>query len=310
MYQNDVLIPARNFVIDARIVDARGTRSSLIRNPTWIFSRKNKNRPRQRRQRRHGEASASPGTGGSRRRDMLAPQGVLEDRCRDRQWIRERKIVAIPADLTNDADARPSARRAMRVGRWSTSGQQCRLVARRASSRTSTEARLGAVAAVEVQGYVRCLALRAADSWSSRAAPTWVEPLRQGTAVKASNWGDPAGARQCAGQKHHDVAGRASATRPRFWRGPSRPVAPSAGTASSRDVRDMKISFARRMRLTPSSIPIGRIAEVEEVAALVTCGVPRHCTWQRHPDRDSTAARKKALMDRSGTQVRPSPSTT
>ena len=51
--------------------------------------------------------------------------------------------------------------------------------------------------------------------------------------------------------------------------------------------RDMKISREEADKLAPSSIPMGRIAEVDEVAKLVTMlASPMLADGQRHHDRD------------------------
>ncbi len=51
--------------------------------------------------------------------------------------------------------------------------------------------------------------------------------------------------------------------------------------------RDMNISYEEADKLAPSSIPMGRIAEVEEVANLVVMlGLAADAHGQRHHDRN------------------------
>src|SRR5664280_510442 len=104
------------------------------------------------------------------------------------------------------------------------------------------------------------------------SAPISTAPCTRPTTVReiwrrsAEGW-----RRQGGGAEPHNVAGRT--IRPRQYqlrRGQSRPVSTErwAGLVDAM-ARDMKIPRAEADRLAPASIPMGRIAEVEEVANLV-----------------------------------------
>jgi 3-oxoacyl-[acyl-carrier protein] reductase len=62
--------------------------------------------------------------------------------------------------------------------------------------------------------------------------------------------------------------------------------------------RDMKISFDEANGLAPSSIPMGRIAEVEEVAALVTMLASPLMHMVNGTQIEIDGGQEKALMDR------------
>jgi len=62
--------------------------------------------------------------------------------------------------------------------------------------------------------------------------------------------------------------------------------------------RDMKIGYDEANTLAPSSIPMGRIAEVEEVAALVTMLASPLMHMVNGTQIEIDGGQEKALMDR------------
>jgi NAD(P)-dependent dehydrogenase (short-subunit alcohol dehydrogenase family) len=62
--------------------------------------------------------------------------------------------------------------------------------------------------------------------------------------------------------------------------------------------RDMKISYDEANGLAPSSIPMGRIAEVKEVAALVTMLASPLMHMVNGTQIEIDGGQEKALMDR------------
>ena len=123
---------------------------------------------------------------------------------------------------------------------------------------------------LKFMGYVRCL--RYVLPIMVKQGGGRVVNLIGNDGVKPSYWEICPGAANAAGQNLTlSLAGQYGKHGISFCRGQSRArCAPSAGPAWSTAMsRDMKLSLEEADKLAPSSIPMGRIAEVEEVANLV-----------------------------------------
>ena len=106
--------------------------------------------------------------------------------------------------------------------------------------------------------------------------------------VKHSYWEIAPGAANAAGQNLTiALAGQYGKHNISFCAVNPGPVRTSAGRGSVRAMsRDMNISLEEADTLAPRSIPLGRIAEVDEVADLVTYSPPTAPLRERHDDRD------------------------
>src|ERR1700729_1983435 len=180
-----------------------------------------------------------------------------------------RKIVAIPADLRQDADAKNFIAEGHKaLGRVD-------IMVNNAGSAAGgviehlTEDDWDKGLQLKFMGYVRCL--RYALPIMVKQGGGRVVNLIGNDGVKPSYWEICPGAANAAGQnltvslagqygKHgiSFVAVNPGPVRTERWTGLVKAMA-----------RDMKISFEEADKLAPSSIPLGRIAESEEVANLV-----------------------------------------
>ena len=194
---------------------------------------------------------------------------VLEATAAEIRAETGRKLVAIPADLTRPEDAeRFVATAAAELGRVDI------LVNNAGSAAGGILEVLGEDAWIQglqlkFLGYVRCL--RAALPIMRAQGGGRVVNLIGNDGVKESYWEIVPGACNAAGQNltkalagqygRHNitfVAVNPGPVRTERWEGLVRAMA-----------RDMKLSYEAADRLAPRSIPLGRIAEVEEVANLV-----------------------------------------
>ena len=199
----------------------------------------------------------------ARRREVLEATGA------ELRAETGRKVVAIPADLTRPEDAeRFVATAAAELGRVDI------LVNNAGSAAGGILEVLGEDAWIQglqlkFLGYVRCL--RAALPIMRAQGGGRVVNLIGNDGVKESYWEIVPGACNAAGQNltkalagqygRHNitfVAVNPGPVRTERWEGLVRAMA-----------RDMKLSYEAADRLAPRSIPLGRIAEVEEVANLV-----------------------------------------
>ena len=180
-----------------------------------------------------------------------------------------RKIVAIPADLTKDADAKNFVEQGHKA-----LGRVDILVNNAGSSPGGviehlTEADWAQSLQLKFMGYVRCL--RYALPIMVKQGGGRVVNLIGNDGVKPSYWEIAPGAANAAGQnltlslagqygKHNIsfVAVNPGPVRTERW----------AGLVAAMS-RDMKIPYEDADKLAPSAIPLGRIAEVDEVANLV-----------------------------------------
>ena len=180
-----------------------------------------------------------------------------------------RKIVAIPADLRKDADAKSFIERAHNeLGRVDIMVNNAGSAAGGVIEHLSEDDWEKGLQ-LKFMGYVRCL--RAALPIMKQQGGGRVVNLIGNDGVKDSYWEIVPGACNAAGQNLTKalagqygrfnitfVAVNPGPVRTERWDGLVRAMA-----------RDMKISYAEADKLAPRSIPLGRIAEVEEVANLV-----------------------------------------
>jgi NAD(P)-dependent dehydrogenase (short-subunit alcohol dehydrogenase family) len=180
-----------------------------------------------------------------------------------------RKIVPIPGDLTKDADARRFVDEGHRaLGRVD-------IMVNNAGSAPGgviehlSEADWAQALQLKFMGYVRCL--RYVLPIMVKQGGGRVVNLIGNDGVKHSYWEIAPGAANAAGQNltmslasqygRHNIsfcAVNPGPVRTERW----------AGLVAAMS-RDMKLSYEEADKLAPASIPMGRIAEVEEVANLV-----------------------------------------
>src|SRR3984893_1888967 len=180
-----------------------------------------------------------------------------------------RKIAAIPADLTKDADAKNFVEKGHQaLGRVD-------IMVNNAGSAPGgvieqlAEAGWAQALQLKFMGYVRCM--RYALPIMVRQGGGRVVNLIGNDGIKHSYWEIAPGAANAAGQKltmslasqygKHNITASAvnpGRVRPERWAGLVAAMA-----------RDMKLSHEEADKLAPASIPMGRIARVEEVANLV-----------------------------------------
>ncbi len=181
-----------------------------------------------------------------------------------------RKIIPIPADLTKPSDAENLVKKAHEaLGRID-------ILVNNAGSAPGgiiehlTEEDWASALQLKFMGYVRCM--KHVLPIMQKQKKGRVVNLIGNDGVKVSYWEIAPGAANAAGQnltvslagqygKHNIsfVAVNPGPVRTERWTGLVKAMA-----------RDMKISVEEADKLAPSSIPLGRIAECEEVANLVT----------------------------------------
>ena len=209
-----------------------------------------------------------------------------------------RRIVPIQADLTRDEDARDFIEEGHRaLGRVD-------IMVNNAGSAPGgvlehlSEADWAQALQLKFMGYVRCL--RYVLPIMVRQGGGRVVNLIGNDGVKPSYWEIAPGAANAAGQnltlslagqygKHgiSFVAVNPGPVRTERWAGLVRAMA-----------RDMKLSYEEADKLAPSSIPMGRIAEVEEVANLVAMLASPLTHFVNGSMIEIDGGQEKALMDR------------
>ncbi len=209
-----------------------------------------------------------------------------------------RRIVPIQADLTRDEDARNFIEEGHRaLGRVD-------IMVNNAGSAPGgvlehlSEADWAQALQLKFMGYVRCL--RYVLPIMVRQGGGRVVNLIGNDGVKPSYWEIAPGAANAAGQnltlslagqygKHgiSFVAVNPGPVRTERWAGLVRAMA-----------RDMKLSYEEADQLAPSSIPMGRIAEVEEVANLVAMLASPLTHFVNGSMIEIDGGQDKALMDR------------
>jgi len=181
---------------------------------------------------------------------------VLEATASEIARATNRKIVAIPADLRKDADAKNFIDQAHKV--------------------------LGRVDIMVKQGGGRVVNLIGNDG------------------VKPSYWEICPGAANAAGQNlTMSLAGQYGKNNISFCAVNPGPVRTErwAGLVKAMS-RDMKLSYEEADKLAPSSIPMGRIAEVEEVANLVVMLASPLMHMVNGTMIEVDGGQEKSLMDR------------
>lgn len=194
---------------------------------------------------------------------------VLEEAAREIATETGRRIVAIPADLTRDADARNFIE-----GAHAALGRIDILVNNAGSApggviETLTEADWEKGLQLKFLGYVRCL--RHALPIMVKQGGGRVVNLIGNDGVKPSYWEIVPGAANAAGQNLTlSLAGQYAKHGITFCAVNPGPVRTErwAGLVAAMS-RDMGISYEEADKLAPRSIPVGRIAESEECANLV-----------------------------------------
>jgi NAD(P)-dependent dehydrogenase (short-subunit alcohol dehydrogenase family) len=209
-----------------------------------------------------------------------------------------RKIVGIPADLTGDDDARNFVAKA-----HAALGRIDILVNNAGSSPGGviehlSEADWAQSLQLKFMGYVRCL--RHVLPIMVQQGGGRVVNLIGNDGVKPSYWEIAPGAANAAGQNltvslagqygRHGIsfcAVNPGPVRTERWDGLVNAMA-----------RDMKLSYEAADKLAPASIPLGRIAEVDEVAALVVMLASPLMHMVNGTMIEIDGGQEKALMDR------------
>jgi 3-oxoacyl-[acyl-carrier protein] reductase len=194
---------------------------------------------------------------------------VLEQAAAEIARATNRKIVAIPADLTKDADARNFIEKGhAALGRVD-------IMINNAGSAPGgviehlPEAAWEQSLQLKFMGYVRCL--RYVLPIMVKQGGGRVVNLIGNDGVKPSYWEIAPGAANAAGQNLTlSLAGQYGKSNISFCAVNPGPVRTErwAGLVAAM-ARDMKLPFEEADKLAPAAIPLGRIAEVEEVANLV-----------------------------------------
>jgi NAD(P)-dependent dehydrogenase (short-subunit alcohol dehydrogenase family) len=240
---------------------------------------------------------------------LLAKEGVDVAICSRRKDALEaaaaeiaketgRKIVAIPADLTNDADARNFVEKG-----HAALGRVDILVNNAGSSPGGviehlTEEDWAQSLQLKFMGYVRCL--RYVLPIMVKQGGGRVVNLIGNDGVKSSYWEIAPGAANAAGQNlTMSLAGQYGKHGISFCAVNPGPVRTERWDGLVKAMsRDMKLSYEEADRLAPASIPLGRIAEVDEVAALVVMLASPLMQMVNGTQIEIDGGQEKALMDR------------
>src|SRR4051795_1717243 len=209
-----------------------------------------------------------------------------------------RKIVAIPADLRKDADAKNFIEQGYKaLGRID-------ILVNNAGSAAGgviehlTEEDWEKGLQLKFMGYVRCL--RYALPIMVKQGGGRVVNLIGNDGVKPSYWEIAPGAANAAGQNLTiSLAGQYGRHNISFCAVNPGPVRTErwAGLVKAMS-RDMKLSYEEADQLAPSSIPMGRIAEVEEVANLVVMLASPLMHMVNGTQIEIDGGQEKSLMDR------------
>ena len=209
-----------------------------------------------------------------------------------------RKIVAIPADLTKDEDARGFIEKG-----HAALGRVDIMINNAGSSPGGviehlSEADWAQSLQLKFMGYVRCL--RYVLPIMVAQGGGRVVNLIGNDGVKPSYWEIAPGAANAAGQNLTlSLAGQYGRHGISFCAVNPGPVRTERWDGLVKAMsRDMKISYDEANQLAPSSIPMGRIAEVEEVAALVTMLASPLMHMVNGTQIEIDGGQEKALMDR------------
>jgi NAD(P)-dependent dehydrogenase (short-subunit alcohol dehydrogenase family) len=209
-----------------------------------------------------------------------------------------RKVIPITADLTKDADSKAFVEKGHQaLGRVdimvNNAGSAPGGVLEHLSEADWTQA-----LQLKFMGYVRCL--RYVLPIMVKQGGGRVVNLIGNDGVKPSYWEIAPGAANAAGQNlTKSLAGQYGKHNISFCAVNPGPVRTErwAGLVSAR-ARDMKLSYEDADKLAPSSIPMGRIAEVEEVANLVAMLASPLMHMVNGTMIEIDGGQEKALMDR------------
>ncbi len=210
----------------------------------------------------------------------------------------QRKIVAIPADLTKPEDAENF------VAKGHAALGRVDIMVNNAGSAPGgvlehlSEADWAQALQLKFMGYVRCL--KAVLPIMVKQGGGRVVNLIGNDGVKTSYWEIAPGAANAAGQNlTRSLAGQYGKHNISFCAVNPGPVRTErwAGLVKAMS-RDMKISYEQADRLAPSSIPLGRIAETEEVGNLVTFLASPLMHFVNGTMIEIDGGQEKVLMDR------------
>ena len=209
-----------------------------------------------------------------------------------------RKILAIPADLTKDDDAKKFVAQSHEaLGRVdilvNNAGSAPGGVIEHLSEADWTQA-----LQLKFMGYVRCL--RYVLPIMLRQGGGRVINLIGNDGVKPSYWEIAPGAANAAGQNLTlSLAGQYGKHNISFCAVNPGPVRTERWSGLVKAMsRDMKLSYEEADQLAPGSIPMGRIAEVEEVANLVVMLASPLMHMVNGTMIEIDGGQEKALMDR------------
>jgi 3-oxoacyl-[acyl-carrier protein] reductase len=209
-----------------------------------------------------------------------------------------RKIVPIPADLSKDTDAKNF------VAKGHAALGRVDIMVNNAGSSPGgviehlTEADWEQSLQLKFMGYVRCL--RHVLPIMVKQGGGRVVNLIGNDGVKPSYWEIAPGAANAAGQNLTlSLAGQYGKHNISFCAVNPGPVRTErwAGLVAAMS-RDMKLPYEEADKLAPSSIPMGRIAEVEEVANLVTMLASPLMHMVNGTQIEIDGGQEKSLMDR------------
>ena len=223
---------------------------------------------------------------------------TLEATAKEIAAATRRKIVAIPADLTKDEDAKRFITQANdALGRID-------IIVNNAGSspggmiETLTEADWEQSLQLKFMGYVRCL--RHVLPIMVKQGGGRVVNLIGNDGVKPSYWEIAPGAANAAGQNlTMSLAGQYGRHNISFVAVNPGPVNTDrwAGLVKAMS-RDMKLSIEEADKLAPSSIPLGRIAETQEVADLCVFMASPIAHYVNGTMIEVDGGQEKSLMDR------------
>ncbi len=223
---------------------------------------------------------------------------VLEATASEIARATNRKIVAIPADLRKDADAKNFIERAHK-----TLGRVDIMVNNAGSAAGGviehlTEDDWEKGLQLKFMGYVRCL--RYVLPIMVKQGGGRVVNLIGNDGVKPSYWEICPGAANAAGQNlTMSLAGQYGKNNISFCAVNPGPGADRAlGRPGQGDVARHEAAYEEADKLAPSSIPMGRIAEVEEVANLVVMLASPLMHMVNGTMIEVDGGQEKSLMDR------------
>jgi 3-oxoacyl-[acyl-carrier protein] reductase len=223
---------------------------------------------------------------------------VLEATASEIARATNRKIVAIPADLRKDADAKHFIERAHNeLGRVDIMVNNAGSAAGGVIEHLSEDDWEKGLQ-LKFMGYVRCL--RYVLPIMVKQGGGRVVNLIGNDGVKPSYWEICPGAANAAGQNlTMSLAGQYGKQGISFCAVNPGPVRTERWDGLVKAMaRDMKLSYDEANQLAPSSIPMGRIAEVDEVANLVVMLASPLMHMVNGTMIEIDGGQEKSLMDR------------